>query len=77
MALLFFYSLSRDPRAERSEMVAFPPGASANFCLVSGRALTGSSYSSNTAMTIEACSAYCAENNYALAGLEYSSQCYW
>jgi hypothetical protein len=43
---------------------------------VSGRALSGSSYSTTTAMTIESCQAYCASNNYALAGLEYASQCY-
>lgn len=27
-------------------------------------------------MTIESCQAFCTANNYALAGLEYSSQCY-
>jgi hypothetical protein len=27
-------------------------------------------------MTIEACQAYCTSHNYALAGLEYASQCY-
>lgn len=27
-------------------------------------------------MTIEACQAFCTTNNYALAGLEYASQCY-
>lgn len=41
---------------------------------VDGRALTGSSYSNDTAMTIEACQSYCDANNYGLAGLEYSSQ---
>jgi len=27
-------------------------------------------------MTIESCQAYCTKNNYALAGVEYASQCY-
>lgn len=42
---------------------------------VSGRALAGASYSSNS-MTIEACNSYCTSNNYALSGVEYGSQCY-
>jgi hypothetical protein len=41
---------------------------------VPGRALTGDSFSTATAMTIEACQAYCTDNNYALAGVEYSQQ---
>jgi hypothetical protein len=41
---------------------------------VPGRALTESSYSTNTAMTIEACQSFCTENNWAMAGVEYSSQ---
>jgi hypothetical protein len=43
---------------------------------VPGRALTQSSYSDGTSMTIESCQAFCTSKNYALAGLEYSSQCY-
>ena len=43
---------------------------------VSGRALAQSSYSDGAAMTIESCQAFCTMNNYALAGLEYSYQCY-
>ncbi|CZR61108.1 related to glyoxal oxidase precursor [Phialocephala subalpina] len=42
---------------------------------VSGRALSGMSYTSSL-MTIESCSSFCMQNNYALSGVEYSSQCY-
>jgi hypothetical protein len=75
--LLFFSAYLVTREIDVSELWPFLLVAGLIFCLVSGRALTGSSYSSNTAMTIEACAAYCTENNYALAGLEYSSQCYW
>lgn len=42
------------------------------------RALSGASYSSNTAMTIEKCQAFCSSsnNNYGLAGIEYGGECY-
>lgn len=42
------------------------------------RALSGASYSSNTAMTVESCQAFCSSssNNYGLAGVEYGSECY-
>ncbi|MCJ1476788.1 hypothetical protein MMC13_005457 [Lambiella insularis] len=40
------------------------------------RALSSASYASLKAMTLESCQAYCSQNNYGLAGLEYSSQCY-
>lgn len=42
---------------------------------VSGRALSGLSYTSSS-MTIESCNAYCTQNNYALSGVEYGTQCY-
>ncbi|KAL2393243.1 hypothetical protein ABEF93_001754 [Exophiala dermatitidis] len=40
------------------------------------RPLAGLSYSNNTAMTIDSCTAFCKKNGYFLAGLEYSTQCY-
>jgi hypothetical protein len=40
------------------------------------RPLAGKSYTSTTNMTIDSCTSYCKSNGYALAGLEYSSQCY-
>lgn len=40
------------------------------------RPLAGLSYSNNTGMTIDSCTAFCKKNGYFLAGLEYSSQCY-
>lgn len=40
------------------------------------RPLAGMSYSNQTAMTIDSCTAFCKKNGYALAGLEYASQCY-
>jgi len=42
------------------------------------RALSGASYSSNTAMTVENCQAFCSSssNNYGLAGVEYGGECY-
>lgn len=40
------------------------------------RPLAGMSYSNQTAMSIDSCTAFCKKNGYALAGLEYASQCY-
>lgn len=42
------------------------------------RALSGASYTSTTAMTIESCQSFCSSstNNYGLAGLEYGGECY-
>ncbi|ODO08374.1 hypothetical protein L198_00099 [Cryptococcus wingfieldii CBS 7118] len=40
-----------------------------------GRALTGSSYSSAD-MTLAKCSSYCTSEGYGIAGVEYSSECY-
>jgi hypothetical protein len=37
-----------------------------------GRALTGASYTSGNAMTIESCVAYCKQNNFVYAGTEYA-----
>ncbi|WWC88965.1 uncharacterized protein L201_003880 [Kwoniella dendrophila CBS 6074] len=42
---------------------------------VSGRALTGSHYSSAN-MTQASCAAFCGSNGYTLAGLEYASECW-
>lgn len=42
----------------------------------SGRALSGASYSSGNNMTVENCVNYCTGKNYAVAGLEYSGECY-
>lgn len=42
---------------------------------VDGRALAGASFSSDT-MTIELCQTFCSTNDYALSGVEYSTQCY-
>jgi hypothetical protein len=39
-----------------------------------GRALTGNHYASTTAMTAEACIAFCAGSKY--VGVEYASECY-
>ncbi|KFY47208.1 hypothetical protein V495_02060 [Pseudogymnoascus sp. VKM F-4514 (FW-929)] len=41
---------------------------------IDARALTGNSYSSTTAMTAEACIAFCAGSKY--VGVEYASECY-
>ncbi|KAF8259546.1 copper radical oxidase [Lactarius quietus] len=40
------------------------------------RALQAASYTSNTAMTVESCVAYCSASNYIYAGVEYASQCF-
>lgn len=40
------------------------------------RPLAGLSYTNQTGMTIDSCTAFCKKNGYFLAGLEYSSQCY-
>ena len=42
---------------------------------INGRALTGGSTSASD-MTYEKCLAWCTANNYALCGMEYSSECY-
>lgn len=51
-----------------------------NLCLADNlngsRLLSGASYSSDTAMTQESCSSFCATNNYDIAGVEYQSQCF-
>ncbi|KAH8879637.1 WSC-domain-containing protein [Thozetella sp. PMI_491] len=41
----------------------------------SARSLNGTS-TTNSAMTVEMCQTFCASNNYPLAGVEYSTQCY-
>ncbi|PVH87180.1 WSC-domain-containing protein [Cadophora sp. DSE1049] len=43
---------------------------------VEGRTLSGAAYASGDSMTVESCQAFCAANNFALAGIEYSSECY-
>ncbi|KUJ19894.1 WSC-domain-containing protein [Mollisia scopiformis] len=40
------------------------------------RALSGSSMTNTTGMTIEMCQAYCTSKNFPMAGVEYASQCY-
>jgi hypothetical protein len=40
-----------------------------------GRTINQASYTSNTAMTDEACITYCSNLGYIYAGTEYSSQC--
>ncbi|OCT50818.1 WSC domain-containing protein [Cladophialophora carrionii] len=40
------------------------------------RPLSAASYSSQTGMTIESCTAYCKQKGYFYAGLEFASQCY-
>ncbi|ODN97968.1 hypothetical protein I350_07605 [Cryptococcus amylolentus CBS 6273] len=41
----------------------------------SGRALTGSSYTSSD-MTLATCASYCTSEGYGIAGVEYSTECY-
>jgi hypothetical protein len=43
---------------------------------INGRLLRGTSYTNAAGMTIEACQAYCAKNNFGFAGVEYGQECY-
>ncbi|KAF8534900.1 putative glyoxal oxidase precursor [Trichophaea hybrida] len=43
---------------------------------VGARSLTGATYGSGTAMTDEACIAFCTQRGYKFAGTEYSQECY-
>ena len=43
---------------------------------VQSRALYGKAYTDTSGMTEESCIAFCSSNNYAFAGVEYSSECY-
>lgn len=42
---------------------------------VNARALSGSAYTDGTAMTDEACTAFCTGGGYIYAGTEYSQEC--
>ena len=56
-----------------------PQGWSFSSCYtdsVNARTLTGSVYTSGTAMTQESCISYCSGLNYGYAGTEYSGECY-
>ncbi|OAG35369.1 hypothetical protein AYO21_10440 [Fonsecaea monophora] len=64
-----------------STVMSVPGGGNATYqgCYmegVGGRALTGSSFSNSTGMTLELCAAFCSKTNSAFFGTEYSQECY-
>ena len=48
---------------------------SCNSEATNGRALTKASYTSNNAMTLEACTTYCGQQGASYAGAEYAGEC--
>jgi len=69
----------------KNRSVAIPGDKVANFTYMGcafdtgngqPRPLAGMSYSNMSAMSIDSCTAFCRKNGYAMAGLEYASQCY-
>ena len=52
------------------------PGANHSLlCRDVGRTINAAAYTSNTAMTVESCVAYCTSNGYQYAGVEYYQEC--
>ncbi|KAF4575259.1 WSC domain-containing protein [Pleurotus pulmonarius] len=58
---------------------ALPEGWSSQGCYTDepgARTLTGASYSSGDAMTVESCISFCSDANFPLAGVEFSRECF-
>jgi len=79
-ASLSAYSSSSSAAAAKPTVAIVPDGwkMASTACIAegqTGRALTGASFTAND-MTWAKCTQYCADRQFALAGLEYSSECY-
>ena len=61
--------------AEPNCLSGTPDANHSLLCRDVGRTINSAAYTSNTAMTVESCVAYCTSNGYQYAGVEYYQEC--